>query len=369
MKFICDRRELCKAIASLSKAIAKNPILKVLEGIRIQWDSFYSKKVSLCGYDMELGIQANVPALTEGDGDFVVSYQMFSKVLKKMAGNEVTIDVSEESAVIQCGSTEFSIPAMAVEDYPTLPSFEDGETFFIEQGKLRSMIQQTSYATFKGEDKPVYTGELFEIDDNELKVVAMDGYRLAVRTEKVSSEFSKKIVVPKRILETVASMIKKGDESLCNVTVTNSNIVFSVNGYFIFSYLLEGEFFNYKGAIPYSHETEVILNTADLISCLNRCSLLDEKNGFTRVDCKFSNNQLHVRSQTSIGKIHDVLPVQMNGNEVFISLNKQYLLETVKAADCEQIRIQLTGYKTPAKILPVQGNDFIFLVMPVQASK
>lgn len=369
MKFICDRKELCKAIASLSKAIAKNPILKVLEGIRIQGDSFYSKKVSLCGYDIELGIQTNIPAITEDNGDFVVPYQLLSKVLKKMAGNEVTIDISEESAVIQCGSTEFSIPAMAVEDYPTLPSFEDGETFFIEQGKLRSMIQQTSYATFKGEDRPVFTGELFEIDNNELKVVAIDGYRLAVRTEKISSEFSKKIVVPKRTLETVASMIKKGDESLCNVTVTNSDIVFSVNGCFIFSYLLEGEFFDYKKTIPYSHETEVVLNTADLISCLNRCSLLDEKNETTRVDCEFSNNQLHVRSQTSIGKIHDVLPVQMSGNEVFINLKKQYLLEAVKAADCEQIRVQLTDCKTPAKILPVQGNDFIFLVMPIQASK
>lgn len=369
MKFICDRRELCKAITSLSKAIAKNPILKVLEGVRIHGDSFYSNQVFLSGYDMELGIQAKVPAITKGTGDSVVSYQLLSKMLKKMTGDEVTIDISEKSAVVQCGSTEFSIPAMTVEDYPTLPSFEEGETFSIEQGKLRSMIQQTSYAIFKGEDRPVYTGELFEIDDNELKVVAKDSYRLAVRTEKVSSEFSKKIVVPKRTLETVASMIKKGDESLCDVTVTDSNIVFSVNGYFIFSYLLEGEFFNYKRAIPYSYETEVILNTADLISCLNRCSLLDEKNGFTRVDCEFSNNQLHVRSQTSIGKIHDVLPVQMNGNEVFINLNKQYLLEAVKAADCEQIRIQLTDYKPPAKILPVQGNDFIFLVMPIQASK
>lgn len=369
MKFICDRRELCKAIASLSKAIAKKPILKVLEGVRIQVDSFYSNHVSLYGYDMQLGIQTNVPALTEGNGDSVVSYQLLSKVLKKMTGNEVTIDISEKSAVVQCGSTEFSIPAMAVEDYPTLPSFEEGEIFSIEQGKLRSMIQQTSYATFNGEDRPVYTGELFEIDDNELKIVAMDGYRLAVRTEKISSEFSKKIVVPKRTLETVASMIKKGDESLCDVTVTDSDIVFSVNGYFIFSYLLDGEFFNYKKPISYSHETEVILNTADLVSCLNRCSLLDEKNGFTRVDCEFSNNQLHVRSQTSIGKIHDILPVQMNENEVFISLNKQYLLEAVKAADCEQIRIQLTDCKTPAKILPVQGDDFIFLVMPVQASK
>lgn len=369
MKFICDRRELCKAIASLSKAIAKNPILKVLEGVRIYVDSFYSKQVVLSGYNMELGIQAKVPAITEGNGDSVVSYQLLSKVLKKMAGNEVTIDISEKSAVVQCGSTEFSIPAMSVEDYPTLPSFEEGETFSIEQGKLRSMIQQTSYATFNGENKPVLTGELFEIDDNELKVVAIDGYRLAVRTEKISSEFSKKIVVPKRTLETVASMIKKGDESLCNVTVTDNNIVFYVNGYFIFSHLLEGEFFNYEKVIPYSHETEVILNTADLISCLNRCSLLDEKNGFTRVDFEFSNNQLHVRSQTSIGKIHDILPVQMNGNEVFINLNKQYLLEAVKAADCEQIRIQLTDYKTPAKILPVQGDDFIFLVMLIQASK
>lgn len=369
MKIICDRRELCKAIASLSKAIAKKSILQVLEGVRIYVDSFYSKQAVLSGYDMQLGIQAKVPALTEGNGDSVVSYQLLSKILKKMTDNEVTIDISEKSAVVQCGSTEFSIPAMDVEDYPTLPSFVDGETFSIEQGKLRSMIQQTSYATFTGEDRPVYTGELLEIDNNELNVVAMDGYRLAVRTEKISSEFSKKIVVPKRTLETVASMIKKGDESLCDVTVTDRNIVFSVNGYFIFSYLLEGEFFNYKKTIPYSHETEVVLNTADLISCLNRCSLLDEKNGITRVDCKFSNNQLHVRSKTSIGKIHDVLPVQMNGNEVFIVLDKQYLLEAVKAADREQIRIQLTDYKTPAKILPVQGDDFVYLIMPVQVSK
>lgn len=143
MKFICDRRELCKAIASLSKAIVKNPILKVLEGVRIYVDSFYSKQVVLSGYNMELGIQAKVPAITEGNGDSVVSYQLLSKVLKKMTGNEVTIDISEKSAVVQCGSTEFSIPAMTVEDYPTLPSFEEGETFSIEQGKLRSMIQQT----------------------------------------------------------------------------------------------------------------------------------------------------------------------------------------------------------------------------------
>ena len=267
---------------------------------------------------------------------------------------------------MHCEATEFHISAMSAEDYPSLPELEMEDGLTLEQGTLRSMIHQTSYATSLNENKPVFTGELFETIGDELRVVAIDGYWLAIRTEKIATKVPYHFVVPKRTLLEVASMLKDDAEAPCELTATRNHIAFSFNGYLVFSRLLEGEFHNYQSSIPSGYETEVILQTADLISCLERCSLLINSKFNAPIRCTFSDNQLYVHCETGIGKIHDTIPAQVKGPEVTIGFNNRYLLEAAKASDCDQIRLQLTGGNHVAKMVPMQGENFIFLLMPIQ---
>ena len=364
MQFTCDRQALYQAVTYVSKGVAQKSTIPALEGIRMQ---LRPGQLQLTGYDLEFGIQTNLPVDTHDTGEFVIHARLFSEALRRFSGNTVLLEIDSRLAVtMHCEATEFHISAMSAEDYPSLPELEMEDGLTLEQGTLRSMIHQTSYATSLNENKPVFTGELFETIGDELRVVAIDGYRLAIRTEKIATKVPYHFVVPKRTLLEVASMLKDDAEAPCELTATRNHIAFSFNGYLVFSRLLEGEFHNYQSSIPSGYETEVILQTADLISCLERCSLLINSKFNAPIRCTFSDNQLYVHCETGIGKIHDTIPAQVKGPEVTIGFNNRYLLEAAKASDCDQIRLQLTGGNHVAKMVPMQGENFIFLPMPIQ---
>jgi DNA polymerase-3 subunit beta len=364
MKFTCEKQALYQAVTYVSKGVAQKSTIPALEGIRMQ---VRPGRLQLTGYDLEFGIQTHLAVDTADTGEFVINARLLSESVRRFSGTQVTITVTEQLAVtMQCDATEFRISAMSAEDYPALPTLETTSGLTLEQPILRSMIHQTYYAASLNENKPVFTGELFETVDSQLRVVAIDGYRLAIRTEPIAVTTPQHFVVPKRTLLEVASMLKDDAETPCIVTASRNHIAFSFNGYLVFSRLLEGEFHNYQSSIPANHETEVILKTADLISCLERCSLLINSKFNAPICCTFSEEQLNIRCQTGIGKINDTIPAQITGPDVTIGFNNRYLLEAAKAADCDQVRLQLSGGNHVAKMVPMQGEAFIFLLMPIQ---
>jgi DNA polymerase-3 subunit beta len=364
MKFTCDRQALYDAVVHVSKGIAQRSTIAALEGLKVRLSP---DNLELTGYDLEFGIQKNLEVETDDNGAFVLNARLLSESVRRFSGDRVSIEIDDNLMVsMYCEATEFHISAMSAEEYPALPDMNMSEGMHIEQSVLKTMINQTSYAASLNEAKPVLTGELFEVRDNTLSVVAIDGFRLAIRKEPVDAQGEMQFVVPKRTVSEVANMLKDDAEKPCIISVSRSHILFEFEGYIVFSRLLEGEFHNYRSSIPASFETEVVAKTGELTRCLERCSLLINSKFNAPIRCQFSNDSLNVRCKTGIGEINDTIPLQISGPDVKIGLNNRFMLDAIRATDCDQVKIQMTGGNHVVKIVPMQGDSFIFLLMPIQ---
>lgn len=365
MKFSCSRQALCEAISSVSKAVSQKSTISALEGIKIRLEP---NILELTGYDLEIGIRTSIPVVSEDSGELVVNSRLFSEFSRKMSGDIILFEIDENLQMkISSSSTECSISAMSAEEYPELPTFDFTKKIEVKQDILKSMINQTSYAASTSENKPVLTGELFDIENGTFSVVAIDGFRLAIRTETIECQDNYHFVVPKKALSEVSGLIKEdsGDKTCCIYT-NNKHIIFEVNGFYVISRLLEGEFHNYKSSIPSDYKTEIILNKRDMLTCMERCSLLLNDKNRAPVRCTFENGEVKISCKTAIGKINDTFKADISGEVVTIGFNNKYVLEALRAADGDKIKIQLNGCMKVIKIVPLESESYIFLLMPIQ---
>ncbi len=364
IKFTCDKQSLYDAVAHVSKGIALRSTIPALEGIKAKLSP---NNLELTGYDLEFGIQKNLTVQTADSGEFVMNARLLTEAVRRFSGQEVLFEVDDNLNVsMYSEATEFHIAGMSAEEYPALPDMNMNEGFRMIEPLLKTMITQTSYAASMNETKPVLMGELFEADENGLNVVAIDGYRLAIRSEQIAVREPLQFVVPKRTVTEVAGMLRDDPEKICTISASRSHILFEFDGYIVFSRLLEGEFHSYRRSIPETFETEVIVKTTDLIRCLERCALLINSKFNAPIQCRFSDGNLNIRCKTGLGEINDTIPVQISGPDVKIGLNNRFLYEAMKASECDQVKIQMTGGNRVVKIVPMQGESFIYLLMPIQ---
>lgn len=364
MKFICNKTELSEAISNVSKAVASKSTIPALEGIKVKVSP---NTIELTGYNLEMGIRTSIKSITEDSGEFVVSSRLFSEFTRRMSGDEISFEVSDSLVInISCSSTECSFSAMSAEEYPDLPVVNSEKGFKIKNSVLKSMITQTSYAASLNESKPILTGELFDINNEKFNMVAIDGFRLAIRSEVIDNQGSYQFVVPKKALLEVSSLIKDDNESDCIVYTNDRHIIFQTGNIFMISRLLEGTFHNYKLSIPSSHKTEVIINKRDFLTCLERCSLLIDEKNKTPIRCEVGNGTVKLNCKTGIGKINDSLTADVTGENVTIGFNNRLMADAIRAAEGDKVRIRFSGAMKVIEILPLEGNSFIFLVMPVQ---
>ncbi len=364
MKLICNKQSLYEALINVSKAAADKSTIPALEGIKMTLED---QNLSLTGYDLEIGIITSIPAVSQDNGEWIVNSRLFSDIVKKMPAEEVEIDIAENLAMtVSSGVTEYTISAMSAKQYPSIPEFGESNCITVGQSVLRSMINQTLFAVSQNDTKPILKGELFEVDGNKLNVVAIDGYRLAVRTEAIKNGDTRKFVIPAKTLSEVSKLLKDEDELTCDVVVSKKHIVFDFNGYTVFSRLLEGEFHNYKGSIPQKSVTEVIIPRRDLIECLERASLLINERIKSPVRCLFDGGMLKISCQTSIGKIFDEIDCDISGPMMEIGFNCKYLLDPLKVIQDDKIKLLMNGGNLPMKIVPLKSEEYTYLVLPVR---
>lgn len=362
MKFVCKKTELSEAISNVSKAVSSKSAIPALEGIKVRVSP---DEIELTGYNLELGIRTAIGCVTQDSGEFVVSSRLFSEFTRRMSGDEVSFEVNDSLVInISCSSTECSFSAMSAEEYPDLPVVDSDKSFTVRNSVLKSMINQTSYAASLNESKPILTGELFDINDEKFNMVAIDGFRLAIRCETISNQGSCQFVVPRKALLELSSLIK--DDSECIIYTNDRHIIFQTGSVFIISRLLEGKFHNYKLSIPSEHKTEVIINKRDFLTCLERCSLLIDEKNKTPIRCEVGNGAVRLSCKTGIGKINDLLTADVTGEAITIGFNNRLMADAVRAAEGDKIRIRFSGAMKVIEILPLEGESFIFLVMPVQ---
>lgn len=364
MNFICRKSELSEAISNVSRAVPQKSTIQALEGIKVK---ITPGAVELTAYNLEMGIRTTINADTNDSGEFVVSARLFSEFTKKMAGEEIIVNIDENNAVrISSEATECTFSAISAEEYPDLPVVDSRRSFAVPQNILRSMINMTGYAVSQNESKPIFTGELFDIENGTFTLVAIDGFRLAIRTEPIDNAEKFNFVVPKKALQEVSTLIRDDSADNCIISVNDRHIIFEINNFFVISRLLEGAFHNYKMSIPNGYKTEVFVSKKDFAACLERCSLIIDEKNKAPIRCEIGGGVMKISCKTGIGRVNDAISADISGETVTIGFNNRLVLEALKAAEGDKVRIRFNGAMKVIEILPPMGESYIFLVMPIQ---
>ena len=362
MNIVCDKSLLSAAIDGVSKAVSPRSPIPALEGILLKAEGF---QLTLTGYDLEMSITTTIEANVRQSGEMVLSAKLLGDMVRRLPSGDITICTNESgNATIKGGVAEFDILAMSSSDYPELPNHGADHTLTIQAGVLRDMIEKTLYAVSRDDKKPAHTGELFAIEPDRLTVVALDGYRLAIVERPVRAEKSIRIIVPEKTLTEVNKLLGEEDQEV-RISANRRFVVFHAGSYTILSRLIEGEFLNYASVIPSTSKTQVVLETRDFIETIERASLIITERLKNPLRILF-NQKVTVRCQTSLGKVVDEFAAEIQGEPVEIGFNNRYLLEALRNARCEKVRMELNGPLSPVKILPAEGEDFIYLVLPVR---
>ncbi|MBR1592172.1 MAG: DNA polymerase III subunit beta [Ruminococcus sp.] len=363
MNFVCNRIALSDAITNVSKAVSAKSTIPALEGIKV---SVFHERVELTAYNLELGIKTSISADTDGEGEFVVNARLFSEFTRRMSGDAISCRAEENVLRLSCTSTECSFPTVSAGEFPDLPVVDTEKSFSVKQKTLKSMINMTSYAASVKDSKPILTGELFDISGNTFNLVAIDGFRLAIRSERTEYADSLKFVVPKKALQEISSLIKDDADRDCIVCTNDKHIIFEINDVIVISRLLEGQFHNYRLSIPTSHKTEVLINKKDFITSLDRCSLIVDEKNKAPVRFEADGGIVKISCKTGIGKINDIINADISGDAITIGFNNRLLLDALRAAEGDKVRLRFSGANKVIEILPPEGESYIFLVMPIQ---
>ena len=364
MKIICEKRDLVEAVTNIQRAVSTKSSVPALEGILLRASG---ETLFLCGYDLEIGMTTEIPARVREEGATVLSAKLFGDIVRRLPADSLELDVDEKDrATIRSGVSEFTIAGVMASEYPELPKIRGEWQFSAPAGALKSMIRQTLFAVADSDAKPIHTGTLFEIGGGVLRLVSVDGYRLAMREEAVQSDCHTDFVVPGKTLAEISRLL--GDEGDVQLFVELRHIAFRAGGYTVISRLLEGEFLDYRAAIPPSHTSEAIVRTRAFTESVERVSLLITDRLKSPIRCQFLENEVQLSCSTPIGAASDAFPVEFTGNTLEIGFNNRYLLDALHNVETDEIRVQLGGPLNPMKILPKEGEAFLFLVLPVRLS-
>ena len=364
MNIICDKTLLSAAIDGVSKAVTLRSTIPVLEGILLKAEGF---QLTLTGYDLEMGIVTTIEANVKEPGEIVLNAKLLSSMISRMPAGQITIQSADNGkTTIQSGVAQFEIQSMSATDFPELPNTGAEETLTIQTGVLRDIIDRTLYAVSQDERKPAHTGELFEILPDKMTVVALDGYRLAIVERPVTAVKDIRIIVPSKTMNEVSHLLANDDEELVHICANRRYVVFMTAGYTIMSRLIEGEFLNYHNVIPDGSRTRVTLDTKEFIETIERASLIITERLKNPLRITFTEGKVVVRCQTNLGRVVDEFNAQCEGDDVEIGFNNRYLLDALRNARTEQVRLEISGPLSPVKVLPAEGSDFLYLVLPVR---
>ena len=362
IKFSCEKVFLQNAIAVTSRAVAQKSSIPALEGLLIHAD----QQLTISGYNMQTGIRTNVFANVVEGGDIVLNARLFGDIIRRMPDDMITFTADEKMMVhVSCGDADFDILGLSAADYPDLPEVEDEYAVSMQQKVLRSMIEEVAFAVSTNESRPVHTGALFEIADMSLSMVAVDGFRLAFRLEKLEGgAFS--FVCPGSALSEVKSIC--GDtEDLVTVTLGKRHILFEIGDTQLICRRLEGEFLDYKNAIPRKNPIQIVAETKALIESIDRVSVVISDKLKSPVRCLFDHDKVMLSAKTGNGEAKDVCRVSGDGDKLEIGFNNRYLMEALRYAPADKVKIELNTGVSPAIIVPVEGEEnFLYMVLPVR---
>ena len=365
MKFTCEKNALVSAISVASRTVAQKSTIPALEGIYIR----AGVKLTLSGYNLETGITISVDADIQETGACIMPSRLFFDIIRKLPDDTVSISVDENFKVsIRGGISSFSITAMSSEDYPELPEVDDQFSVDIRQGTLKAMINQTSFAVSTNESRPVHTGSLFEVGNQDLTVVSVDGFRLALRREPLdrAEGGAFKFVAPGSALNEVEKICEDSDEKI-TIIQGKRHLLFEAGATQLICRRLEGDFLDYKNAIPRNNPIRLTVDTKTMLGSLDRVSVVISEKLKSPVRCVFENGRVLLSAKTGAGEAKDICPLDGDGNGLEIGFNNRYLMDALRYAPADSVSLELNTSISPAVIVPADGEEsFLYMVLPVR---
>jgi DNA polymerase-3 subunit beta len=364
MKFSVEKNSLQTAVTTASRASAVKSPVPALEGLLIE---AAGDTVKISGYDLKTGITTSVPADILQEGRVVLSARLFGDI-SELPDNFVTVSLSTMMDTIDCGMSEFQILGMSSSDYPDLPTVDYKNSIYISEKNLKNMIAQTNFAVSDNESRPIHTGALFEAEKGMLTIVAVDGYRLALRREPLHEpdNTSLSFVVPGTALGEVEKIVSESEDPV-SIMLGSKHIMFVIDGTVLISRRLEGEFLNYKNSIPQTEKYVIEADRRAVTDAVERVSLIISDKLKSPIRCTFSDGIVKFFATTALGRASDECPIKGDGEDLEIGFNNRYLLDALKAAPSDSIRIKITSGITPCVILPADGSSsFLYMILPVR---
>ena len=376
MKIVCYKDKIIKAINSVVKGVASKTTMPILEGILIQTND---NEIKLTTYDLELGIEYVMECDVKEQGSTVVNAIMFSEIIRKLPDTEIHITLNDKNLLeIECEGSLYKLATMNPEEFPELPKIEVENSIEIEQNTLKNMIRKTIFAVSSEESRPIFTGSLFEIENNKLNVVAVDGFRLALRSiylNKQSNNFS--AVIPGKTLNEVNKIISDSFEPV-KIGVAKNQALFEMDNCKIVTRILDGEFLNYKNVIPSNWETRIkvnknniqkvnknnIQNSFERISLISASAVEKEKKYPVKVQVDIGKVTISCTNQT--GDAKEELYISTEGKNIEAGFNPKYFLDSLKAIDDEEVYIEFGSSISPCLIKSIENNDYTYMILPIR---
>ena len=365
MRFTCEKSTLVAGLNITGRTVAQKSSLSVIEGILCQADV----GLSLTGYNMETAITYSIEAEIMETGRCVLPARLFGDIIRRLPEGPVTVVVDDNFKVsIRAGYASFTISAESAEDYPELPDVASGRSVPVPQNKLKELISGTIFAVSENQGRPIHTGVKFEVTEDAISAIAVDGFRLARRTwhpeENIGRTMS--FVVPAQALKEVEKILQDTDEDAA-FTLGTKHIVFEMGSATLICRLLEGEFLDWRKVVPSDCPIKLVANVGELESAFERVGLIVSEKYKSPVRCVFSNQVVTLRTNTTIGAAEDRCSLAGDGKELEIGFNVRYLMDALRAIPDEEVVLELTNGLSPIVLTPVdQKADFAYMVLPVR---
>ena len=365
LKFSCEKALLQMAVNTASRTVATKSSIPALEGLLLEGEEV----LTLSGYNMQTGIRTRLEADIREQGRIVLNSRLFGDIIRKMPDDVIVFSADEKFMVtLTCGDARFEILGLSADDYPEMPEVDSDYSFTLQQGTLKAMINQTSFAVSTNENRPIHTGSLFEVEMGGVTVVSVDGFRLALRREKIEKleGGAFRFVCPGSALNEVEKICEDSDE-LITVSLGKRHLLFETGSTELICRKLEGEFLDYKNAIPRNNPIRLTVDTKTMLNSLDRVSVVISEKLKSPVRCLIEGGSVTMSAKTGNGEAKDVCPVDGDGQGLEIGFNNRYLMDALRYAPAEQVVMELNTGISPCVLTPVDGSDsFLYMVLPVR---
>ncbi len=363
MKLICSKSNLLQGVNIVLKAVPSKTTMSILECILIDATA---GSIKFTSNDMELGIETIIDGDIISGGMVAIDAKIFSEIVRKLPDNEVVIETDENyKTTITCEKAVFTISGKSGEDFSYLPVIEKNKFIYLSQFTLKEIIRQTIFSIADNDNNKLMTGELFEVKNNELKVVSLDGHRISIRKVELKESFDDiKVVVPGKTLNEISKILSGGTEDEVRIFFTSNHIVFEFDNTVVVSRLIEGEYFKIEQMLSSDYETKFSINKREFLDCIDRATLLVKEGDKKPIIINITDGNMELKISSIIGSMNENIDIIKEGKDIMIGFNPKFLIDALKVIDDEEVNIYMVNPKAPCFIRDDE-NKYVYLILPV----